>query len=59
MAPRSSGQAGYSLETASPHFEDGFRALLAAKRETQEDVESDVAAIIDRVRADGDSALIH
>ena len=58
MAPKNSGRAGYSLETASPDFEDAFKALLAGKRETQEDVESDVAAIIDRVRADGDSALI-
>ncbi|MGZ9089885.1 MAG: histidinol dehydrogenase, partial [Rhodoplanes sp.] len=46
------------LNTADADFEDRFKALLAAKRETSADVNDTVAAIIARVRAERDSALI-
>jgi len=46
------------LKTADPDFEDRFKALLAVKRETASDVNDAVAAIIAKVRAEGDSALI-
>jgi len=46
------------LKTADPDFEDRFRALLALKREQAADVNAAVAAIIARVRAEGDRALI-
>ncbi len=46
------------LDTRDPAFEEGFRALLAAKRESDADVDADVAAIIDEVRRRGDAALI-
>jgi histidinol dehydrogenase len=46
------------LKTADPDFEDRFLDLLAQKREQAEDVNAAVAAIIARVRADGDKALI-
>jgi histidinol dehydrogenase len=46
------------LKTADPDFEDRFKALLALKRETASDVNDAVAAIIAKVRAEGDSALI-
>ena len=39
-------------------FDDRFTALLAVKRETASDVNDAVAAIIAKVRAEGDSALI-
>ena len=46
------------LKTADPDFEDRFKALLALKREQATDVNEAVAAIIARVRAEGDRALI-
>ncbi len=46
------------LKTADPDFEDGFMALFAQKREQAADVNDAVAAIIARVRAEGDEALI-
>ena len=46
------------LKTADPDFEDRFEALLAMKRETASDVNDAVAAIIAKVRAEGDAALI-
>jgi histidinol dehydrogenase len=46
------------LKTADPDFEDRFTSLLAAKRESAADVNDAVAAIIARVRAKGDQALI-
>jgi histidinol dehydrogenase len=46
------------LKTADPDFEDRFKALLAQKREQAGDVNDKVAAIIARVRAEGDAALI-
>jgi len=46
------------LKTADPDFEDRFTSLLAAKRESAADVNDVVAAIIARVRAEGDRALI-
>ncbi|HEV7463016.1 MAG TPA: histidinol dehydrogenase [Methyloceanibacter sp.] len=46
------------LKTADPDFEDRFTSLLAAKRESAADVNDAVAAIIARVRAECDHALI-
>ncbi len=45
------------LDAGAPDFEARFSALLAAKRETAEDVDQAVRAIIDRVRTGGDEAL--
>ena len=46
------------LKTADPDFEDRFKALLGLKREQTADVNAAVAAIVARVRAEGDAALI-
>jgi histidinol dehydrogenase len=46
------------LKTADPDFADRFKALLAEKREQDADVNDAVAAIIARVRKEGDEALI-
>ena len=46
------------LDARSPDFEARFRALLAAKREVSEDVDSAVARILGDVAARGDDALI-
>jgi histidinol dehydrogenase len=46
------------LATRDPGFEDAFRRLLAAKRESAADVDAAVAAIIDEVAIRGDAALI-
>jgi histidinol dehydrogenase len=46
------------LSTRDPEFEAAFAALLAAKRETDADVDDTVAAIIDDVARRGDQALI-
>jgi len=46
------------LDGSDPDFETRFAALLSAKRETAEDVETAVRAIIDDVRRRGDAALI-
>jgi len=46
------------LDGSDPAFETRFAALLSAKRETAEDVETAVRAIIDDVRRRGDAALI-
>jgi histidinol dehydrogenase len=45
------------LNSADPEFEDGFKTLLAQKREQAADVNDIVAAIIARVREEGDGAL--
>ena len=47
-----------ALDTRDRDFEAGFRALLAAKRESAPDVDAAVAAIIDDVAARGDAALV-
>ena len=47
-----------NLEASAPGFEADFAALLAAKRELQEDVDRDVAEILAQVAARGDAALI-
>src|SRR5437879_1979508 len=47
-----------SLRTSDPGFEAAFGALLGAKRETAEDVDAAVAAIIEDVAARGDAALV-
>jgi histidinol dehydrogenase len=46
------------LDTRAPDFEERFAALLAEKRESSADVNDAVAAIIARVRAEGDAALV-
>lgn len=46
------------LSIRDPDFESGFRALLSAKREVQEDVNAAVAAVLADVRAQGDAAVI-
>ena len=48
----------FKLKTTDPDFEDRFAALLAVKREQASDVNEVVAAIIAKVRAEGDSALV-
>ena len=47
-----------TLNTRDPGFENAFKALLAAKRESAADVDATVTAIIDDVAARGDLALI-
>src|SRR5580704_9364127 len=46
------------LSTAEPDFEAAFRRLLEARRESVEDVDTAVAAIIADVAHRGDAALI-
>ncbi len=46
------------LDVAAPGFDAAFAEVLAAKRETSEDVAATVAAILADVRARGDAALI-
>jgi histidinol dehydrogenase len=46
------------LDTADADFEARFKALLAAKRESADDVDEAVRGIIADVRARGDAALI-
>ena len=46
------------LKTGSADFDAAFAALLARKREVAGDVDTEVAAIIAAVRAEGDGALI-
>ncbi|MBI5163489.1 MAG: histidinol dehydrogenase [Magnetospirillum sp.] len=46
------------LNAAAADFDAAFAALLSSKRETDADVNADVAAILADVRARGDAALI-
>ncbi|UGY10706.1 histidinol dehydrogenase [Phyllobacterium pellucidum] len=46
------------LKQSQPDFEAAFSAFLATKREVSEDVDRAAADIIQRVRAEGDAALI-
>jgi histidinol dehydrogenase len=46
------------LDAGAAGFEADFAALIMGKRELEEDVDQAVAAIIARVRAEGDAALI-
>jgi histidinol dehydrogenase len=46
------------LKSTEPGFEARFAALLSMKRETSEDVEAAVRAIVGDVRRQGDAALI-
>ena len=46
------------LNSSDPDFETAFAALLSGKRETDEDVDAAVAEILERVRRQGDEALI-
>ncbi len=45
------------LDTRDPGFAAAFSALVEARRDTDEDVSRDVAAILARVRAEGDVAV--
>jgi len=45
------------LDAATPGFETAFAALVDARRDTDEDVSRDVAAILHDVRARGDAAV--
>ncbi len=45
------------LDAGAPGFAAEFRALVAARRESEADVTADVAAIVADVRARGDAAL--
>jgi histidinol dehydrogenase len=45
------------LSSADAGFESAFTALVDARREADEDVSRDVAAILKRIRAEGDTAL--
>ncbi len=47
-----------TLRLSDPGFEDRFAAFLATKREVSEDVDATVRAIVARVRAEGDAALL-
>lgn len=47
-----------SLDSRAPGFEAAFLALLAMKREVDEDVDQAVSAILAEVRTRGDAALI-
>jgi histidinol dehydrogenase len=47
-----------TLDQSAPGFEAGFAALLAAKREASPDVDQAVRDIIQRVRREGDAALV-
>jgi histidinol dehydrogenase len=46
-----------TLDAREAGFEEAFAKLLDAKRETSEDVDAAVAAILEDVRANGDKAL--
>ena len=46
------------LSQSEPGFEARFAAFLASKREVSPEVDDVVRAIIAKVRADGDAALI-
>jgi histidinol dehydrogenase len=46
------------LDTGDRDFDRSFAALVATKRETSEDVDTAVRAIIAQVRRDGDAALV-
>ena len=45
------------LDSSDPAFDSAFTALVNARREADADVSRDVAAIVAKVRAGGDSAL--
>lgn len=45
------------LDARDPGFATAFTALVDARRDTDEDVSRDVAAILARVRAEGDAAV--
>jgi len=45
------------LDSSDPDFDSAFTALVNARREADADVSRDVAAIVVKVRAEGDAAL--
>ncbi len=46
-----------TLSTSDPAFETDFASLVDARRDSDDDVSRDVAAILSRVRREGDSAV--
>src|SRR3546814_11305627 len=54
---RRKGPMTFRLSTTDSDFAAAFAALVDARREADEDVSRDVAAILKRVRAEGDAAL--
>ncbi|MCD2470284.1 histidinol dehydrogenase [Jiella sp. MQZ9-1] len=48
----------WRLDSTDAEFEQGFASLLATKREQAADVDAAVRAIVARVRAEGDAAVI-
>ncbi|MEP1234080.1 MAG: histidinol dehydrogenase, partial [Alphaproteobacteria bacterium] len=46
------------LDSRDPGFEDAFKDLLGAKRESEADVNDVVTAILADVRARGDAAVL-
>ena len=48
----------HRLDTSDPGFEAAFERFLRARRESQADVGRDVAAILARVRDEGDAAVV-
>ncbi len=46
------------LDARDPGFEAAFEALVSAKRDAETDVDAVVAGIVERVRTEGDAALI-
>ena len=46
------------LSTSDPQFAKAFARLVADRRESDEDVASDVRTILNQVRANGDEALV-
>ena len=47
-----------TLRQTDPDFENNFATFLASKREASEDVDRAAREIVERVRREGDSALI-
>src|SRR4051812_35205547 len=47
------------LSASDPDFDSAFTALVNGRREADADVSRDVAAIVARVRVEGDAALRH
>jgi histidinol dehydrogenase len=54
---RFGGPSVVKLDTSAPDFATRFATLVNARREADEDVSRDVAAIIGRVKAEGDTAV--
>jgi len=57
MPPEARPATALRLDSRDPDFAAAFTQLVDARRESDEDVSRDVAAILKRVRAEGDAAL--